>query len=140
MRGSGPDGLGPLLRLGIAGAGVAMFTLGVVAVFATSNGGGSGALVTVGAALALIAALGDRVEALELGSAKLGLRDLARPASLRSASCTVTGSSGTSSWCSRRSRTPVARSTVPRPPAGRGDAPRSQLPGAAVAARGRRAR
>jgi hypothetical protein len=55
-----------------------MFAGGVVAVFASSNGGGSAALVTVGVALALIAALGDRVEALELGSAKLSLRDLAR--------------------------------------------------------------
>jgi hypothetical protein len=67
-----------VLRLGIGLAGVVMFWGGLVAVFATSNGGGSAALVTVGAALAIIAALGDRVEALELGSAKLSLRDLAR--------------------------------------------------------------
>lgn len=67
-----------MLRLAIGLAGAAMFAGGLVAVFATSNGGGAAALVTVGVALALIAALGDRVEALELGSAKLSLRDLAR--------------------------------------------------------------
>jgi hypothetical protein len=70
--------LGPFLRLAIGLAGLAMFSGGVVAVSATGNGGGSAAMVTVGAALALIAALGDRVQALELGSAKLSLRDLAR--------------------------------------------------------------
>src|SRR6266699_449148 len=78
MRGSRQENVGPLLRLAIGIAGAAMFSGGVAAVFATSNGGGSAALITVGAALALVAALGDRVEALELGSAKLGLRDLAR--------------------------------------------------------------
>jgi hypothetical protein len=78
MRSSRREGFGPVLRAAMGAAGVATFAGGVVAVFTTSNGGGSAALITVGAALALIAALGDRVEALELGSAKLGLRDLAR--------------------------------------------------------------
>jgi hypothetical protein len=78
MRPSTPATAGLLLRLGMAVVGLAVFVAGAVAVFATSNGGGSAALVTVGAALVLLAALGDRVRALELGAAKLSLQDLAQ--------------------------------------------------------------
>jgi hypothetical protein len=78
MRGSRQGIFGSLLRLALGTVGVAMFSAGVAAVFATSNGAGSAALVTVGAALGLLAVLGDRVQVLELGSAKLSLRDLAR--------------------------------------------------------------
>lgn len=65
-------------RVGLGIAGLVVFAGGVAAVFVTSNGTGSAALVTVGAALLLLAALGDRVQALELGTAKLSLRDLDR--------------------------------------------------------------
>jgi hypothetical protein len=55
-----------------------MFAGGVIAVFVTATGGGSTALIGVGAALILLSALGDRIEALEIGGARLNLRDLAR--------------------------------------------------------------
>lgn len=69
---------GPALRLVVGLGGLCAFGVGVAAVFETSNQTGAAALVTVGAVLVLFALLGDRVGALELGSAKLGLRDLAR--------------------------------------------------------------
>jgi hypothetical protein len=78
MHSIGRTGLGAPFRVGIGVVGVATFAAGLVAVFKTNNGTGSAALVTVGAVLALFAALGDRVQALGLGSAKLSLRDLAR--------------------------------------------------------------
>lgn len=52
--------------------------MSIVAVFRTGNGAGSASLVAVGTALILLALLGDRVQALELGGAKLSLRDVAR--------------------------------------------------------------
>lgn len=58
--------------------GLLIFSGGVVAAFATATGGGSTALIGVGAALVLLAALGDRIDVLEIGGAKLGLRDLAK--------------------------------------------------------------
>ena len=58
--------------------GLLVFAGGAVAAFATATGSGSTALIGVGAALILLAALGDRIEALEVGGAKLTLRDLAR--------------------------------------------------------------
>src|SRR5690349_9265821 len=77
MRASGRAASPIWLRSGIALLGAAVLALGSVAVYTTSNGAGSAALITVGVALALVAALGDRVEALELGSAKQSLRELA---------------------------------------------------------------
>jgi len=66
------------LRIGLGAIGVGVFAGGVVAVFRTNNGAGSAALVTVGALFGLVAALGDRVQALDLGNAKVSLRDVAR--------------------------------------------------------------
>jgi hypothetical protein len=54
-----------------------MLGVGLAAVFATNNGAGSAALVSVGVVLLLLAALGNRIQVIELGGAKLTLRDLA---------------------------------------------------------------
>jgi hypothetical protein len=78
MSAGSPGIIGVVLRIALGAIGVAIFSAGVAAVFRTSNGAGSAALVTVGAALIVLAVLGDRVQVLELGSAKLSLRDLAR--------------------------------------------------------------
>jgi hypothetical protein len=58
--------------------GVPIFAAGIAAVFLTSNGPGSAALVTIGGVFLLLAVLGDRVEALELGGATISLGDVAK--------------------------------------------------------------
>jgi hypothetical protein len=62
------------LRVILVTFGVASFVAGAVAVFATQNGTGAAALLTAGVVLALFAMMGDRIESLELGNAKLRLR------------------------------------------------------------------
>ncbi|OEV30644.1 hypothetical protein AN219_09690, partial [Streptomyces nanshensis] len=58
--------------LGLMGAGV--FGTGVLAVFTTENGTGTGVLLIVGSALLVVALLGNRIESLEFGGARLKLR------------------------------------------------------------------
>lgn len=67
----------PMGRIATGIAGIALLVGGVVAVFRSTNGGGSAALVTAGTILFLIAALGDRITAVEFGSAKVSLEKLA---------------------------------------------------------------
>jgi hypothetical protein len=66
--------LDPVLRwiLGVLGAG--SFGAGVLAVFRTDNGTGSGVLLAFGGVVFVLALLGDRVETLEVGGSKLRLR------------------------------------------------------------------
>ena len=66
------------LRVGAGVVGVAVFATGVVAVFATDNGPGAATLLAIGAAFVAFAALGDRIQSLELGGVNLTLRDIAR--------------------------------------------------------------
>jgi hypothetical protein len=66
------------VRLLAAGLGVAMLALGIFTVFEQGNGAGSAALITIGTLLLIVGGLGDRIELIELGGAKLRLRDLAR--------------------------------------------------------------
>jgi hypothetical protein len=61
-------------RVVVAVAGAGLLTAGGVAVFATDNGTGSAALVTIGAALLLAAALWDRLESFEFAGTKWQLR------------------------------------------------------------------
>jgi hypothetical protein len=58
--------------------GVAVFAAGVVAVFTTDNGTGAAAVLAIGAAFAVVAVLGDRVQSVELGGVNLTIRDIAR--------------------------------------------------------------
>jgi hypothetical protein len=67
-----------LLRTAAAVLGVAIFGTGVVAVFVTENGTGAAALLAIGAAFVVFAALGDRIERIELGGVNLSIRDIAR--------------------------------------------------------------
>lgn len=64
----------PLLRvlMGLLGAGA--FGTGVLAVFVTQNGNGAGVLLAFGGVLLVLALLGNRIESLEFGGAKLRLR------------------------------------------------------------------
>lgn len=64
----------PTLRalLGLMGGG--SFGAGVLAVFVTENGTGTGVLLIMGGVLLVLALLGNRVESLELGGASLKLR------------------------------------------------------------------
>ena len=71
-------GLRPLLARQPAAIGVPIFVAGIAAVFLTSNGPGSAAVVTIGGVFLLLAVLGDRVEALELGGATISLHDVAK--------------------------------------------------------------
>jgi hypothetical protein len=58
--------------MGLLGAG--SFGTGVLAVFVTQNGTGTGVLLALGGVLLVLALLGDRPESFELGGAKLRLR------------------------------------------------------------------
>lgn len=71
---STPSPFTPGLRvfMGLLGAG--SFGAGVLAVFATENGTGAGVLLAFGGVLLVLALLGDRIESLEFGGAKLRLR------------------------------------------------------------------
>lgn len=71
-RAEGRLALGVRLLLGVVG--VVFVGAGATAVFVTSNGAGSAALLAFGSALLVLAALGHRVESLQLGGAKLKLR------------------------------------------------------------------
>jgi hypothetical protein len=66
--------LGSGLRLLLGLFGVGSFGVGVLAVFVTENGTGAGVLLAFGGVLLVLALLGDRIESLEFGGAKLGLR------------------------------------------------------------------
>ncbi|MEU3859724.1 hypothetical protein AB0F03_20515 [Streptomyces sp. NPDC028722] len=66
--------LTPVLRVltGLLGAG--SFGTGVLAVFVTQNGTGTGVLLAFGGVLLVLALLGNRIESFELGGASLRLR------------------------------------------------------------------
>ena len=66
------------IRVAAGVLGAAMFGTGVAAVFATENGPGAATLLAIGAAFVSFAALGDRIQRLELGGVNLTLRDIAR--------------------------------------------------------------
>ena len=66
------------IRVAAGVFGAAAFGTGVVAVFATDNGPGAATLLAIGAAFIAFAALGDRIQSLELGGVNLTLRDIAR--------------------------------------------------------------
>ncbi|MGH3345118.1 MAG: hypothetical protein ACRDPK_20050 [Carbonactinosporaceae bacterium] len=63
---------GPRMLLGLLGAG--SFGTGVLAVFVTENGTGTGVLLALGAVMLVLALLGDRIESLEYGGARLRMR------------------------------------------------------------------
>ncbi|MEU0052628.1 hypothetical protein ABZ299_23235 [Streptomyces sp. NPDC006184] len=69
-----PSLLTPVLRVltGLLGAG--SFGTGVLAVFVTQNGTGTGVLLAFGGVLLVLALLGNRIESFELGGASLRLR------------------------------------------------------------------
>lgn len=60
------------LLLGLLGA--ASFGAGVAAVFLSTNGTGTGVLIAFGGVVLVLALLGDRIESLEFGGAKLKMR------------------------------------------------------------------
>lgn len=60
------------LLIGLLGAGC--FGVGVLAVFTTDNGTGTGVLLAIGAVLVVLAFLGNRIESFEYGGARLRLR------------------------------------------------------------------
>jgi hypothetical protein len=64
--------IGLRLVLGLLGAG--SFGVGVLAVFRTENGSGTAVLLVFGGGLLVLALLGNRIESLEFGGAKLRLR------------------------------------------------------------------
>jgi hypothetical protein len=66
------------VRLLAASLGLGMLAVGIFTVFAQGNGAGSAALITIGILLLVVAGFADRIELIELGGAKLQLRDLAR--------------------------------------------------------------
>jgi hypothetical protein len=70
--------IGPLTRAVAGLLGAATFGAGVAAVFATSNGTGSAALLTIGALFIAFSALGDRLQSVEFGGVNLTIRDIAR--------------------------------------------------------------
>jgi hypothetical protein len=63
-----------VIRVVVAVIGVSLLAVGATAVFATENGTGSAALVSIGAVLLVAAGLWDRLESLEFAGAKLQLR------------------------------------------------------------------
>jgi hypothetical protein len=67
-----PFTLGLRLLIGLFGAG--SFGAGVLAVFTTENGTGAAVLLAFGGVLLVLAVLGNRIESLEFGGAKLKLR------------------------------------------------------------------
>jgi len=66
------------LVLGVLGAGA--FGAGVLAVFITDNGTGSAVLLAFGGVVLVLALLGDRIDSLEFGGARLRLRAAAAAA------------------------------------------------------------
>jgi hypothetical protein len=62
------------IRVIVALAGLGLLGAGVVAVFVTDNGTGSAALVSVGAALLVVAGVWDRLQSVELPGAKVQLQ------------------------------------------------------------------
>jgi hypothetical protein len=64
----------PWLRLLLGVLGGASFAGGVMAVFVTQNGTGTGVLITFGGILLVLALLGDRIESFEFGGSKLKMR------------------------------------------------------------------
>lgn len=63
-----------LMRVALAVVGLGSWAAGVLAVFETENGTGSAALVTVGVLLLFVGLLGNRIESIELGGAKVRLK------------------------------------------------------------------
>jgi hypothetical protein len=78
MPGATQLGFDPLFAWRPAVIGIPTFVAGIAAAFLTTNGPGSAALVTIGGVFLLLAVLGNRVEALELGGATVSLREVAR--------------------------------------------------------------
>jgi hypothetical protein len=68
------DRVSALPRYALGLVGLTSFAVGAVAVFVTENGTGTAALLTIGAVLMVFGAMGERIESLELGNAKLRLR------------------------------------------------------------------
>ncbi|MEU6576771.1 hypothetical protein [Streptomyces sp. NPDC046805] len=71
---STPSLITPGLRVVMGLLGVASFGTGVLAVFVTQNGTGAAVLLAFGGGLLVLALLGNRIESLEVGGAKLRLR------------------------------------------------------------------
>ena len=69
---SSPFGPGVRVLMGLLGAG--SFGTGVVAVFVSNNGTGTGVLLAFGGAVLVVALLGGRIESLEFGGTTLRLR------------------------------------------------------------------
>jgi hypothetical protein len=69
-----PSRFGVWLRLLLGTLGAASFGAGVVAVFVSANGTGTGVLLAFGGAVLVLALLGDRIDSLEFGGTKLKLR------------------------------------------------------------------
>ncbi len=63
-----------LAAIGLAALGLLLAGAGVAAVFRTQNGTGAAALLAVGAAFLLFAALGDRLESMRVGDVEVVLR------------------------------------------------------------------
>ena len=64
----------PVLRVLTGLLGTGSFATGVLAVFVTQNGTGTGVLLAFGGVLLVLALLGNRIESFELGGARLQLR------------------------------------------------------------------
>jgi hypothetical protein len=67
----------PGLRLILGGLGAASFGVGILALFVSENGTGTGVLIAFGGAVLVIGLLGDRIESFEFGGTKLRLRSAA---------------------------------------------------------------
>lgn len=72
-----------MARVAAGAFGAVTFAAGVTAVFATENGTGAAALITVGAALATAAILWDRVDKFELFGLSVALKSLSRETRFR---------------------------------------------------------
>jgi hypothetical protein len=69
-----PSRFGVWLRLVLGTLGFASLATGAAAVFTSANGTGTGVLIAFGGTVLVLALLGDRIDSLEFGGAKLKLR------------------------------------------------------------------
>jgi hypothetical protein len=69
-----PSTFTPALRLVLGVLGSGSFAAGILAVFVSQNGAGTGVLIAFGGAMVVLALLGNRIESLEFGGAKLRLQ------------------------------------------------------------------